>query len=118
MSSMIGLPIKEFTFPTSNNILINKYKETFVEIAEKKHVTRAGAYLYDAGNHACKGKTADFMSNPIIMKLIAVKWAAGCSKLSNLFEISKKFKDPVRTNKIPTPKTKKVAPIVPKIRYL
>ena len=36
MSSIIGLPIKEFTFPTSNNILISKYKETFVEIAEKK----------------------------------------------------------------------------------
>ena len=35
---------------------------------------------------------------------------------SSLFEISKKFKEPVRTNKIPTPKTKNVAPIVPKIR--
>ena len=45
MSSIIGLPIKEFTFPTSNNILISKYNETFVEIAEKKHVTKAGAYL-------------------------------------------------------------------------
>ena len=45
MSSIIGLPINEFMFPTSNNILISKYKETFVEIAEKKHVTKAGAYL-------------------------------------------------------------------------
>ena len=45
ISSIIGLPIKELTFPTSNNILISKYKETFVEIAEKKHVTKAGAYL-------------------------------------------------------------------------
>ena len=52
------------------------------------------------------------------MKLIAVNCATDCSRLSNRFEISKKFKEPVRTNKIPTPKTKNVAPIVPKIRYL
>ena len=45
MSSINDLPIKEFMFPTSNNILINKYKETFVEMAEKKHVINAGAYL-------------------------------------------------------------------------
>ena len=58
------------------------------------------------------------MSNPIIMKIIAVKCAVGCSKLSSLFETSKKFREPVRTNKIPTPKTKNVAPIVPNIKYL
>ena len=45
ISSIIGLPIRELMFPTSNNILISKYKETFVETAEKKHVTKAGAYL-------------------------------------------------------------------------
>ena len=51
------------------------------------------------------------------MKLIAVNCATD-SPGFNRFEISKKFKEPVRTNKIPTPKTKNVAPIVPKIRYL
>ena len=45
MSSIIALPSKEFTFPTSNNILISRYRDTFVEIAEKKQVTKAGAYL-------------------------------------------------------------------------
>ena len=57
-------------------------------------------------------KIADFISNPIII--------AHCCKMSGRcpifhFEISKKFKEPVRTNKIPTPKTKNVAPIVPRL---
>ena len=44
MSSIIGLPIKVI-FPTSNNILMSKYKETLVEIAEKKHVTKARVFV-------------------------------------------------------------------------
>ena len=118
MSSRKGLPINELKSPTSNKIRINRYKETFVAIAEKKHVAKAGAYLYEPGSHACNGKTADFISNPVIIKLIAVKWATACSESSNLVDISEKFNDPVSANKIPTPKTKKVAPIVPKIKYL
>ena len=75
MSSRKGLATKVLKVPTSNKILISRYNETFVEIAEKKHVAKAGEYLYDEGNQACNGKTADFISSPVIIKLIAVKCA-------------------------------------------